>query len=168
MNDFILIIKNTEQKNIENKLISYSSFQLTFYWIHNLFKTRYRHFSRKCAGQLICREEMTQICSAYTETGFFFLWPLSIKNNIVLYHMDSAPLYHVDFPQLHLIGFHDIYYIAWSSGSYVSPTCPFLAGTLTKVLNWKVSSSTLGSSVQISVEEEAGRQLPVDYSLFSL
>lgn len=83
-----------------------------FYWIHNLFKTRDRHFSRKCAGQLICREEMTQICSAYTETGFFFLWPLSIKNNIVLYHMDSAPLYHVDFPQLHHIGFHDINYIA--------------------------------------------------------
>lgn len=90
----------------------YNPAYIPFYWIHNLFKTHDRHFSRKCAGQLICREEMTQICSAYTETGFFFLWPLSITNNIVLYHMDSAPLYHVDFPQLHHIGFHDIYYIA--------------------------------------------------------
>lgn len=56
-----------------------------FYWIHNLFKTRGRHFSRKCAGQLICREEMTQICSAYTETVFFFSVPFYIK--ITLYYI---------------------------------------------------------------------------------
>lgn len=97
---------------------------------------------------------------------FFFLWPLSIKNNIVLYHMDSAPLYHVDFPQLHLIGFHDIYYIAWSSGSYVSPTCPFLAGALTKTLNWKVSSSTLGSSLCPTQCRRGGRKTASSWLLF--
>lgn len=98
--------------------------------------------------------------------GVFFLWPLSIKNNIVLYHMDSAPLYHVDFPQLHHIGFHDIYYSAWSSGSYVSPTCPFLAGALTKVLNWKASSSTLGSSLCPNQCRRGGRKTASSWLLF--
>lgn len=56
-----------------------------FYWIHNLFKTRDRHFLRKCAGQLICREEMTQICSAYTEMFLFSLAPLYKK--ITLYYI---------------------------------------------------------------------------------
>lgn len=132
MSDFILIIKNTKRKNIENKLISFSSFQLTrFSYLSKLYplciillinlSIGFTICSRRVIdifqgnawdSLYICREEMTQICSAYTETGFFFLWHLSIKNNIVLYHMDSAPLYHVDFPQLHHIGFHDIYYIA--------------------------------------------------------
>lgn len=96
----------------------------------------------------------------------FFLWPLSIKNNIVLYRMDSAPLYHVAFPQLHHIGFHDIYYIAWSSGSYVSPTCPFLAGALTKILNRKASSSTLGSSLCPNQCRRGGRKTASSLLLF--
>lgn len=140
-----------------------------FYWIHNLFKTRDRHFSRKCVGQLICREEMTQICSAYTETVFFSLAPFYKK--ITLYYIIWILRHYIMliFHNFIILVFMIFIILHRSSGSYVSPTCPFLAGTLTKVLNWKASSSTLGSSLCPNQRRrEAGRQLPVDYSLFSL
>lgn len=130
MSDFILIIKNTERKNIENKLISFSSFQLTrFSYLSKLYPLCIILLINLSIGFTICSRRVIDIFqgnawdSLYVvkkwhkfvlliQKRVFFLWHLSIKNNIVLYHMDSAPLYHVDFPQLHHIGFHDIYYIA--------------------------------------------------------
>lgn len=137
-----------------------------FYWIHNLFKTRDRHFSRKCAGQLICREEMTQICSAYTETCFLFLWPLSIK--ITLYYIIWILRHYIMliFHNFIILVFMIFIILHRSSGSYVSPKCPFLAGALTKILNWKASSSTLGSSLCPNQCRRGGRKTASSWLLF--
>lgn len=97
---------------------------------------------------------------------FFFLWPLSIK--ITFYYIIWILRHYIMliFHNFIILVFMIFIILHRSSGSYVSPTCPFLAGALTKILNWKVSSSTLGSSLCPNQCRRGGRKTASSWLLF--
>lgn len=57
-------------------------------------------FSKKCAGQFLCREEMTQFSTAYKQKRFFFSLTPFYKKMTSLYYIIQIPRhynYHIDY-----------------------------------------------------------------------